>query len=70
MIRKLKWMPGMPAVGSPTNSAMPAPSAAFAQNADPKYAATCAPIAKNATYPRSSSPAKPTTTFRPSAMIT
>ena len=29
---------------SPTNSA-----AGVAQNADPKYAATCAPIAKNAT---------------------
>ena len=49
MIRKFKWMPGMPAAGSPTNSAMPAPSAALSQNPDPKYAATWAPIAKNAT---------------------
>jgi hypothetical protein len=49
MIRKLTWMPAMPAAGSPTRSVMPAPSAALAQNADPRYAATCAPMAKNAT---------------------
>ena len=39
----------MPAAGSPTRSEMPAPPAALAQYAEPKYAATCAPIAKNAT---------------------
>ena len=70
MMRKLTWMPGMPAAGSPTRTATPSPPATSAQNAEPKCAATYAPIAKNATYPRSSSPAKPTTTLRPSAMTT
>ena len=38
-------MPGMLAAGSPTNTAMPSPPPALAQNADPKYAVTYAPIA-------------------------
>ena len=39
-------------------------------NADENQPAVYAPMAKNATYPRSSRPAKPTTMFSPSAITT
>ena len=64
MSRKLRWMPGRPAASENSEKC------ALAQNAEPKWAATCAPMAKKATKPRSSSPAKPTTMFRPSAIVT
>jgi hypothetical protein len=66
--RKFMWMPGSSAALPDTRMWMPSWWLMFEKNSDPNQPIVYAPIAKNATYPRSSSPANPTMMFRPSAI--
>ena len=64
--KKLTWMPGRLWVMSETTMW----TFFVSKKPDINQPDTNAPIAKNATYPRSSRPAKPTTMLSPRAIIT
>ena len=68
--KKFRWMPARFSAKPETPMWTPLPSLTAEKKPEPSQPIVYAPIAKNATYPRSSRPAKPTMMFSPSAITT